>query len=142
MGTYKGSIAVNDSDDEEKMNEEQEEQENIQQSSDSIKKRQKTINKTKFCAWCNADTNHKTWRSVHCIAHNDYLKQKKGTNEITSTYNDGTKKKGGNVSGGVNFDDDGGGVAIDGVEVVVQRSGRSIIDSHDDSPNYETEKKK
>ena len=141
MGTYKGSIAVNDSDDEEKMNEEQEERENIQQSSDSIKKRQKTINKTKFCAWCNADTNHKTWRSVHCTAHNDYLKQKKGTNEITSTYNDGTKKKGGNVSGGVNFDDDGGGVAIDGVEVEVQRSGRSIIDSHDDSPNYETEKK-
>ena len=28
----------------------------------------------KFCKWCDKLTSHSTWRSKHCIGHNDYLK--------------------------------------------------------------------
>ena len=105
LGTYKSSIAMNDEsdeDDDKQMSNEQ--RDHTQQLSDvSINKQQSKNKKQKtkqYCPWCKAETNHKTWQSVHCSTHDEYLKQrtcqktKEKKDTINITYeDDGGKKK-------------------------------------------------
>lgn len=57
QGDYQSGIANQLSDDEE--------------DEPKTKKKAETI---KFCKWCDKATNHKTWASKHCVAHNEYQK--------------------------------------------------------------------
>ena len=106
LGTYKSSIAMNDEsdeDDDKQMSNEQ--RDHTQQLSDvSINKQQSKNKKQKtkqYCPWCKAETNHKTWRSVSCSAHDEYLqqrtcrktKEKKDTINITYEDDGGKKRK-------------------------------------------------
>ena len=78
MGTYKGSIAMNDSSDDD---DDKEIQENTQQLSgiDEMNQQVKQGKQEKpiktNCPWCKK-TDHKTWRSVRCSLHQQYLQQK------------------------------------------------------------------
>ena len=75
LGDYGSGIALQLSDDEEE--------------DQPAKKKGKTI---KHCKWCDKVTNHKTWLSKHCVAHDQYIewKNKKATN---SSQNKQTKEK-------------------------------------------------
>ena len=45
--------------------------------SDDDNEIQKQVTKApKFCKWCVKNTNHKTWTSKHCVAHDEYKKYK------------------------------------------------------------------
>ena len=125
MGTYKSSIAMNgdsEDDDEQTTNEQRD---HTQQLSDVSINKQETKNKKQktkqYCPWCKAETDHKTWQSVRCSAHDEYLLQKISRktkirkNTIDVTYDDDEGKKEEEVSE-VSFGGGGGGggVAIGG----------------------------
>ena len=80
MGTYKGSIAMNDSDDEEKTTNDNIHTQQFSNSNNEnriqTKKIEASKSKKKFCKWCNTETDHKTWRSANCVAHPQYLQTK------------------------------------------------------------------
>ena len=129
MGTYKASIAMNgdsdDDDDDDKQTANEQERNNTQQLSDiSINKQVTKAKKQKtkqYCPWCKAETDHKTWRSVRCSAHDEYLQQKtsrktKGKKDgINVTYEyDGGKKKEEVSEVSLGGGGGGGGVAIGG----------------------------
>ncbi len=114
MGTYKASIAMNESDKETT----NKQQDHTQQLSNVSTNKQKT---NQYCPWCKAETDHKTWPSVRCSAHNEYVKEKpsqtanKTKEKKNPTYQDDGQKKKEEVSE-VSLDvvGGGGGAAIGG----------------------------
>ena len=40
--------------------------------------------KQQFCKWCQKHTNHSTWRSKNCIAHQQYQQSKKANEQLTN----------------------------------------------------------
>ena len=104
IGTYKGSIAMCDSDDEKEYQGRTNDKNDTQQLSNfdydkhnqhtnksTDSKEQIKTKKRKFCKWCNTETDHTTWRSVRCVAHDEYLKQK--VTKHTNTRNVTHRKK-------------------------------------------------
>ena len=103
MGTYKGSVAMTmDDNDEEEQDENTQQLSDINTMNDHNKKNDKT--KNNICPWCQK-TDHKTWRSVRCDSHQQYLQQKPtkknkaSTTTSTSTHqNEENEKSNENVS--------------------------------------------
>ena len=77
IGTYEGSIAMTMNDSSDNKEEQKQINQNKQQLSNinsTTNHQQEKKNKTKnyICSWCQK-TDHKTWQSVRCISHQQYL---------------------------------------------------------------------
>ena len=86
MGTYKGSIAMNDSDEEEQqnMNENTQQLSSINIVNDEQEQKNEETRKSTICSWC-SKKDHKTWRSAKCLLHQQYLHQKTSKKKKNST---------------------------------------------------------
>ena len=70
--------------------------------------------KKNLCKWCNTETDHKTWRSVKCVAHPEYLRSKLNNKQDKEERNihlpKEKEKEGTNML--ISCDDGGGGSAV------------------------------
>ena len=124
MGTYTACIAMDDSDGEQEdsntqqLSNDSNNQSNNNKSNNEKNKKDKVSTKKKFCKWCNTETDHKTWRSVHCAAHPEYLRKQKEKQDKKNKRTHQKKENGNDVSCDENivFNDGAGDVGAVGAD--------------------------
>ncbi len=58
--------------------------ENDDSKNEDKKNKNKKNTKEKFCNWCDKITNHTTYRSKHCVSHDEYLLRKNEKDKMVS----------------------------------------------------------
>ena len=105
---------MNDSDNEETTNHTQQFSNLNNESRIQTKKKEDLKSKKNFCKWCNTETDHKTWRSVNCVAYPNYLRSKLNNKQDKEERNihlpKEKEKEGTNML--ISCDDGGGGSAV------------------------------